>query len=75
MQFTVFNKVLEHVLDPILMLNHAKNFLNYKGLIYLELPDCENAWLHTDNALREEFFIEHHHGFSKKSYSDKFERA
>ena len=62
-----FNKVLEHVLDPILMLNHAKKFLNDKGLIYLELPDCENAWLHIDNALREEFFIEHHHGFSKKS--------
>ena len=55
------------MLDPILMLNHAKKFLNDKGLIYIELPDCENAWLHKDNALREEFFIEHHHGFSKKS--------
>ena len=38
-----------------------QKFLNDK---YIELPDCENAWLHKDNALKKNFY-EHHHGFYK----------
>ena len=38
-----FNKVLEHVLDPVAMLSRAKDFLTDGGFIYVELPDGEAA--------------------------------
>ncbi|MEM7071581.1 MAG: class I SAM-dependent methyltransferase, partial [Pseudomonadota bacterium] len=70
-----FNKVLEHVIDPIKMLRHAHHFLEQKGIVYIELPDCDQAWLDADYSEREEFFIEHHHGFSKKSLYILADRA
>jgi 2-polyprenyl-3-methyl-5-hydroxy-6-metoxy-1,4-benzoquinol methylase len=57
-----FNKVLEHVPDPIAMLKHAARFLADGGFVYLELPDGEMAA--REGAGREEFFIEHLHIFS-----------
>lgn len=35
-----FNKVLEHVADPVVMLNRSKEFLVDDGIIYIELPDA-----------------------------------
>jgi SAM-dependent methyltransferase len=66
-QFDVvaFNKVLEHVEDPVAMLAKAGNYCKPDGFIYVELPDGEAASEHGPE--REEFFIEHHHIFSKKS--------
>jgi SAM-dependent methyltransferase len=60
-----FNKVLEHVKDPIAMLARASAFLNPCGLVYVELPDGEAAAV--EGFGREEFFIEHHHVFSTAS--------
>jgi SAM-dependent methyltransferase len=60
-----FNKVLEHVTDPIRMLRHAHQALNGGGLVYLELPDGEMAA--RSGPEREEFFIEHLHVFSLAS--------
>jgi len=60
-----FNKVLEHVSDPVEMLLKAKGFLVPEGFIYLEVPDGESAALEGPN--REEFFIEHLHVFSLSS--------
>lgn len=60
-----FNKVLEHVIDPIYFLKTAKKYLNKSGYIYLELPDGENAIL--DSPLRQEFFLEHHYIFTPAS--------
>ncbi len=60
-----FNKVLEHVQDPVAMLAKSKSFLNDGGFIYIELPDGESA-VHLGPG-REEFFIEHHHVFSLAS--------
>lgn len=60
-----FNKVLEHVVDPIGMLRVANEYLNHKGFVYLEVPDGETAELHGSD--REEFFLEHHHIFSLES--------
>lgn len=60
-----FNKVLEHVEDPVDMLARAKDFLNPGGIVYVELPDGENA-IH-DSPHREEFMIEHPHIFSAAS--------
>jgi 2-polyprenyl-3-methyl-5-hydroxy-6-metoxy-1,4-benzoquinol methylase len=60
-----FNKVLEHVLDPVHMLRKAHDFLVPGGLVYVELPDGEMAC--NDGKGREEFFIEHPHIFSMAS--------
>lgn len=57
-----FNKVLEHVENPIGMLCRAASFLNKGGIFYVELPDGEMA--KNEGAGREEFFIDHLHVFS-----------
>ena len=59
-----FNKVLEHIENPIPMLVRAKEFLLPDGVVYVELPDVEAE---AEGAGREEFFIEHHHIFSEVS--------
>lgn len=60
-----FNKVLEHVLDPVPMLEKAARHLCPGGFIYVEVPDAEAAA--AEGQGREEFFIEHHHVFSPES--------
>lgn len=60
-----FNKVLEHVPDPVAMLARARAFLAPGGAVYVELPDGESAA--AAGAGREEFFIDHHHIFSAQS--------
>jgi 2-polyprenyl-3-methyl-5-hydroxy-6-metoxy-1,4-benzoquinol methylase len=67
-----FNKVLEHLEDPISLLSHAKKFLADNGICYLEVPDIAAS---TESYLREEFFIEHHHIFSIESCAAMAERA
>src|SRR3990167_1032166 len=62
-----FNKVLEHVDDPIAMLRRALTFLKKDGVFYIELPDGEMA--KNEGAEREEFFIDHLHIFSFISIS------
>jgi SAM-dependent methyltransferase len=60
-----FNKVLEHVRNPVAMLARSTHFLRPGGFVYVEVPDGEAAALEGPN--REEFFIEHHHVFSAAS--------
>lgn len=60
-----FNKVLEHVEDPVAMLAASRSLLAPDGFVYLELPDAEAA--SREGPGREEFFIEHHHVFSTAS--------
>jgi SAM-dependent methyltransferase len=67
-----FNKVLEHVEDPVAMLSRASRHLAPRGFIYVEVPDSEAA---VDGPEREEFFIEHHHVFSPASITMTAERA
>ncbi len=62
-----FNKVLEHVLDPVHMLARAGELLAKGGLVYVELPDGEAAEKDRDGKGREEFFIDHHYMFSPAS--------
>ena len=50
-----FNKVLEHVEDPVLMLARSRQHLADGGFVYIELPDGEAAA--EDGPGREEFFI------------------
>jgi SAM-dependent methyltransferase len=61
-----FNKVLEHVENPVKMLRKSQAHLRAQGVVYVELPDGEAAA--ADGAGREEFFIEHFHIFSMSSF-------
>lgn len=67
-----FNKVLEHVEDPIALLALARPIV--KQFVYIELPDGEAA-ARAEGFGREEFFIEHFHVFSLASVSILAERA
>lgn len=69
-----FNKVLEHVPDPVAMLGRAKDVLEPGGRVYVELPDGEAA-LASEGPDREEFFIEHYCAFSALSYAMLVQRA
>lgn len=68
-----FNKVLEHVEEPLRMLRRSNELLKDDGIVYVELPDGENAFLAGES--REEFFIEHHHVFSATSATLLINRA
>jgi SAM-dependent methyltransferase len=67
-----FNKVLEHVEDPVALLAHAGRLLAPGGFVYVELPDVAAA---QDGPGREEFFVEHHHVFSPASIAMLCARA
>ncbi|HET8650645.1 MAG TPA: N-acetylneuraminate synthase family protein, partial [Gemmatimonadales bacterium] len=54
-----FNKVLEHVPDPVRLLGQARSLLATGGTVYLELPDGELALEHGRLSERQEFFAEH----------------
>jgi len=68
-----FNKVLEHVEDPVAMLRRARQFVAAGGFVYVELPDGEMAA--QAGAAREEFFVEHLHVFSFVSTAMLADRA
>jgi 2-polyprenyl-3-methyl-5-hydroxy-6-metoxy-1,4-benzoquinol methylase len=68
-----FNKVLEHVSDPVAMLDKARGRLADDGFIYIEVPDGEMASI--AGKEREEFFIDHLHVFSMASTIFLAERA
>ena len=65
--FITMNKVLEHVKNPVKMLTKAKSLLKSGGLIYIELPDGENALKNGNVENREEFFIDHYTIFNLES--------
>ena len=62
-----FNKVLEHVEDPVAMLRRAHDCLLAGGICYVEMPDGEAAIGDVDGPDREEFLIDHPHIFSAAS--------
>jgi SAM-dependent methyltransferase len=68
-----FNKVLEHVEDPITVLQKSHQHLRRGGVVYVEVPDGEAAAV--EGAGREEFFIEHLWAFSLTSLISLATRA
>ena len=68
-----FNKVLEHVADPVAMLARSRDFLAPGGVVYVEVPDGEAAV--REGPGREEFFIEHLWVFSAASLAVLAARA
>ena len=61
------NKVLEHVEDPQSVLDALVEYLSPTGCIYIEVPDAETVYRYAQPLEREEFFIEHLHGFTPSS--------
>ena len=62
-----FNKVLEHIEDPVSVLASVKRLLRPQGLVYIELPDGESA--EVDGKEREEYLLGHIHVFSFASFA------
>ncbi len=60
------NKVLEHIENPSIFLKKYLKNLKKNGYLYIEVPDLD-ARNDKSGYEREEFFIEHHHVFSKDS--------
>lgn len=67
-----FNKVLEHVENPIELLKSTKKYMTKKSFLYVELPDMIASKYGKD---REEFFIDHHHVFSISSATFLLEKS
>jgi SAM-dependent methyltransferase len=67
-----FNKVIEHVNDPVAILRDAIPLMAEAGFFYIEVPDVAAA---VDGPGREEFFIEHLHVFSPASLIMTIEKA
>ena len=63
-----WNKVLEHILNPVSALVESLRLLAPDGFCYLELPDGEMA-AREHGFDRAEFFIDHYHAFSAASLS------
>lgn len=68
-----FNKVLEHIKDPIPFLKKSTQVLRPKGSVYIEVPDGQAAAAKGPN--REEFFIEHWQAFSPLSLLHLIQQA
>ena len=68
-----FNKVLEHVIDPVSMLARSAQHLCDGGFVYIEIPDGEAALV--EGPERQEFFIDHWHVFSATSLAILATRA
>ena len=62
-----FNKVLEHVANPIQILMLAKEKIHDNGIIYVELPYSGNSKTNIQYERRTEFNIEHHFVFNHAS--------
>jgi len=62
--FITLNKVLEHIIDPLQFIILVKKIIKKNGVLYIEVPSIAAA---SSGKLRQEFFVEHFHVFSKKS--------
>ena len=62
-----FNKVLEHLLNPIDYLKKSKDYLNKDGILYIELPEGDKIVEQELIEKRAEFAIEHYYVFNQTS--------
>jgi 2-polyprenyl-3-methyl-5-hydroxy-6-metoxy-1,4-benzoquinol methylase len=60
-----FNKVIEHVRDPLSFLKLSQSFIKENGYVYIEVPDGTTASIYGQS--RNEFALEHYHIFSIRS--------
>ena len=64
------NKVIEHIENPQKILKRLKKNMVKNSIIYIEVPDGESASKDKEGLFREEFFVDHHHVYSKRSFQD-----
>ncbi len=62
-----FNKVLEHIKNPVEHLKKSRDYLKNKGILYIELPEGDR--INKDNIInsRSEFAVEHYTIYNEKS--------
>lgn len=70
-----FNKVLEHVSNPVDMLKIASELLLENGIIYIELPEGDRIVNENKIKYRAEFAVEHFTVFNSKSIFELSKRA
>ena len=70
-----FNKVLEHIKNPLSSLKISEKYLNDSSFVYIELPDGDAALKNDEIMKREEFYIEHYTIFNEKSLKFLIEKA
>lgn len=70
-----FNKVLEHVKDPVAQLGCAARWLAPGGRIYVEVPDGDGALAHGTWETRGEFCAEHLTIYNRPAFAALAERA
>lgn len=63
-----FNKVLEHVTNPIDILKHVRSLLKPGGILYVELPDGTVPAIEKNMVDHSEFFLDHYTTFNLKSF-------
>jgi SAM-dependent methyltransferase len=64
-----FNKVLEHVKDPISNIKLAMKYLSENGILYIEMPEGESIFKEQQIAHRAEFAVEHYTIYNQQSMS------
>ncbi len=69
------NKVIEHINNPENILKKLNKNMLKNSIIYIEVPDGEGAAKSKEGLFREEFFVDHHHIFSRKSFKDLLSRC
>lgn len=62
-----FNKVLEHVAEPVRLLRQARALLAPGGAVYVELPDADLAQRFGALTERQELFAEHYTAWNRPS--------
>ena len=65
----ILRHVLEHIKDPIKFINQIAEVNNYKGLIYIEVPDLN--WI-INNLAFFDFFYEHVNYFTPSDFEKVF---
>lgn len=63
-----FNKVLEHVTNPIQVLHKIQKLLRPHGILYVELPDGSIPAANEDVINHSEFFLDHYTTFNLRSF-------
>lgn len=70
-----FNKVLEHVKNPVAELSKAASLLKENGIIYVELPEGKRSIDQNIASIRQEFFVEHYTIFNTNSFTELARQA
>lgn len=69
-ELITFNKVLEHLVNPIEHLKKTRDYLKNNGILYIELPEGDRIIAKNKIENRSEFAIEHYTIYNNKSINN-----